>query len=91
MCIGLLVAAAAISVETLLVVMFRSIAPMDTFGVVYLLGALAVAIGWGTGLAAVTSVVSAIGFAYFRDWPDDTFDPTDLRNWVVIGDRKSVV
>ena len=58
---------------------------MDTFGVVYLLGALAVAIGWGTGLAAVTSVVSAVGFAYFREWPDDTFDPTDLRNWVVIG------
>ena len=58
---------------------------MDTFGVVYLLGALVVAIGWGTGLAAVTSVVSAFGFGYFRDWPNDTFDPTDLRNWVVIG------
>jgi signal transduction histidine kinase len=58
---------------------------MDTFGVVYLLGALVVAIGWGTGLAAVTSVVSALGFGYFRDWPNDTFDATDLRNWVVIG------
>jgi signal transduction histidine kinase len=33
----------------------------------------------------VTSVVSAFGFAYFRNWPDDAFDPTDLRNWVVIG------
>src|SRR5262249_36220864 len=66
-------------------VVLRSLAPMDTFGVVYLLGALVVAIGWGTGLAAVTSVVSAFGFGYLRDWPNDTFDPTDLRNWVVIG------
>ena len=85
MWLGLLVAAAAISAETLLVSVLRSLAPMDTFGVVYLLGALVVAIGWGTGLAAVTSVVSALGFGYFRDWPNDGFDPTDLRNWVVIG------
>jgi signal transduction histidine kinase len=85
MWVGLLVAAVAISGETLLVVVLRTLAPMDTFGVVYLLGALVVAIGWGTGLAAVTSVVSAFGFGYFRDWPNDSFDPTDLRNWVVIG------
>jgi K+-sensing histidine kinase KdpD len=58
---------------------------MDTFGVVYLLGALVVAIGWGTALAAVTSVVSALAWGYFRDWPNDSFDPTSLRNWVVIG------
>jgi signal transduction histidine kinase len=85
MWLGLVVAAAATAAETLLVVVLRSLAPMDTFGVVYLLGALVVAIGWGTGLAAVTSVVSALGFGYFRDWPNDTFDPADLRNWVVIG------
>ncbi len=85
MSLGSAVAAVAISAETLLVVVLRSLAPMDTFGVVYLLGALVVAIGWGTGLAAVTSVVSALCFGYFRDWPNDSFDPTDLRNWVVIG------
>src|SRR3977135_1341739 len=85
MWVGLLVAAAALCAETLLVVLLRSLAPMDTFGVVYLLGALVVAIGWGTGLAAVTSVVSALAWGYFRDWPNDSFDPTSLRNWVVIG------
>ncbi|AGB26481.1 histidine kinase [Mycobacterium sp. JS623] len=85
MWVGLLVAAVAISAETLMVVVLRTLAPMDTFGVVYLLGALVVAIGWGTGLAAATSVVSALGFGYFRDWPNDSFDPADLRNWVVIG------
>lgn len=85
MWLGLLVAAAAISVETLMVIGFRTMAPMDTFGTVYLLGALVVAIGWGTGLAAVTSLVSALCFAYFRDWPNDGFNPADLRNWVVMG------
>lgn len=85
MWLGLLVAASAILAETLLVFALRSLAPMDTFGVIYLLGALVVAIGWGSGLAAVTSAVSAFGFGYFRNWPSDSFDPTDLRNWVVIG------
>jgi signal transduction histidine kinase len=85
MWLGLVVAAAAILTETLLVIVFRTLAPMDTFGVVYLLGALVVAIGWGTGLAAVTSVVSALAWGYFRDWPNDTLDVTDLRNCVVIG------
>jgi signal transduction histidine kinase len=85
MWLGVLVAAAVFSVETLLVFVLRSLAPMDTFGVVYLLGALVIAIGWGTGLAAVTSAVSAFAFGYFRTWPKDSFDPTDLRNWVVIG------
>ena len=39
----------------------------------------------GTGLAAVTSLLSALAYGYFRDWPNDSFDPTDLRNWVVLG------
>jgi signal transduction histidine kinase len=85
MWLGLLVAAAAISAETLLMSVLRHLAPMDTFGVVYLLGALVVAIGWGTGLAAVTSLVSALAYGYFRDWPNNSFDPSDLRNWVVLG------
>jgi signal transduction histidine kinase len=85
MWLGLLVAAAAISAETLLMSVLKHFAPMDTFGVVYLLGALVVAIGWGTGLAAVASLLSALAYGYFRDWPNNSFDPTDLRNWVVLG------
>ena len=85
MWLGLLVAVAAISAETLLMSVLKHFAPMDTFGVVYLLGALVVAIGWGTGLAAVASLLSALAYGYFRDWPNDSFDATDLRNWVVLG------
>jgi signal transduction histidine kinase len=84
MWLGLLVAAAAISGETLLMIVLKRLAPMDTFGVLYFLGALVVAIGWGTGLAAVTSLVSALAFGYFHDWPNDSFNPTDLRNWVAM-------
>jgi signal transduction histidine kinase len=83
--LGVSVAVAAIFAETLLMSVLRYFAPMDTFGVVYLLGALVVAIGWGTGLAAVTSVVSAFAFGYFRNWPNDSFNPSDLRNWVGLG------
>jgi hypothetical protein len=50
MWLGLLVAAAAISAETLLMSVLERLAPMDTFGLVYFLGALVVAIGWGTAL-----------------------------------------
>jgi signal transduction histidine kinase len=85
MWVGLLVAAVAISAETVLMSVLRHLAPMDTFGVVYLLGALVVAIGWGSGLAAVTAAVSAFAFGYFRNWPDDSFNPADLRNWVALG------
>ena len=85
MWVGVLVAVVAICVETLLMSVLRFFAPMDTFGVIYLLGALIVAIGWGTGLAAVTSAVSAFAYGYFRNWPDDSFNLSDLRNWVALG------
>jgi K+-sensing histidine kinase KdpD len=85
MWLGVLVAAATIATETVLVVALKSVSPMETFGVVYLLGALVVAIGWGSGLATVTAVISAFAFGYFRNWPQDSFDPRVLRNWVVIG------
>jgi signal transduction histidine kinase len=85
MWLGLLIAAAAISGETLLMILLKRHAPMDTFGVLYFLGALVVAIGWGRGLAAVTSLVSALAFGYFHDWPNDSFNAADLRNWVAMG------
>src|SRR5258708_25511620 len=41
--------------------------------------------GCGAGVAGVLSGVSALAWGYFRDWRKDSFDPTSLRNWVVIG------
>lgn len=54
------------------------------FGTVFLLGVLLVGMAWGFGLAAITAFVSAVAFDYCRSWPD-SFGPTQLQNWVVIG------
>ena len=58
MWLGLLVAAAAISAETLLMSVLERLAPMDTFGLVYS-SARWLSRSDGDGLGAVTSVVSA--------------------------------
>ncbi|MGH7293041.1 MAG: GAF domain-containing protein, partial [Myxococcota bacterium] len=50
---------------------------------VYLVGVLVVSTVWGFGLAATTSVASAVTFDYFRNGPAD-FTLTRLENWSVI-------
>jgi len=47
--------------ETLVLYPLKQLAPVNALGVVYLLGVMVVAIGWGCWLAAVTSVASALG------------------------------
>jgi PAS domain S-box-containing protein len=83
--LGLVVATSIIVAETLLLDLLKHVAPMHAFGVVYLPGVLVVVTGWGLGLAAVTSLVSALAFDYFRYWPSQKFDVTSAHNWVVIG------
>jgi signal transduction histidine kinase len=64
--LGLVVAATLIVAETLLVYVLKQVAPGMAFGVVYLMGVLVISAGWGFGLAAMTSVASALAFDYFR-------------------------
>jgi hypothetical protein len=64
--LGLVVATLLIAAETLLLYPLEQIAPANALGVVYLLGVLVVAIGWGFWLAAATSVASALAFDYFH-------------------------
>ena len=82
--LGLVVAAALIVVESVVVLLLKQLAPGDAFGVVYLVGVLVVSTVWGFGLSAATSVASAIAFDYFRNWLAD-FTLTRVENWVVIG------
>jgi K+-sensing histidine kinase KdpD len=81
---GLVVAAALIGVETGVVVVLKHFAPTMAFGTVYLLGVLLVGMAWGFGLAVITALVSAVAFDLCRSWPD-SFDLTQLQNWVVVG------
>ncbi len=81
--VGIVVAATLIGAETLLVYLLEQVAPGMAFGVVYLLGVLVISTGWGFGLAATTSVASALAFDYFHMRPGSIV-PTDAQDLVVI-------
>src|SRR6478672_3426147 len=81
--VGIVVAATLIGAETLLVYLLEQVAPGMAFGVVYLLGVLVISTGWGFGLAATTSVASALAFDYFHMRPGSIV-PTDAQDVVAI-------
>jgi PAS domain S-box-containing protein len=82
--LGGLLAATTIVAETIVVVLLKQITSMDEYGVIYLLGVLLVATVCGFSLAAITAIVSAFTFGYFRHWPTESFDVTAGENWAVI-------
>jgi signal transduction histidine kinase len=81
--VGIVFAAMLIGAETLLIYLLEQVAPGMAFGVVYLLGVLVISTGWGFGLAATTSVASALAFDYFHMRPGSIV-PTDAQDVVVI-------
>src|SRR5258705_12847899 len=74
--LGLVVGVSLMVAETLVLYPLEQIAPVNALGVVYLLGVVVVAIGWGFWLAAATSVASALAFDYFYIQPVFSFIPT---------------
>jgi signal transduction histidine kinase len=56
---GIVVASVLIVSEALVVGLLGRIAPYDIFGAVFLLGVLVISAVWGTGLAVMTTLVSA--------------------------------
>ncbi|MFZ1176618.1 MAG: DUF4118 domain-containing protein [Mycobacterium sp.] len=82
--LGLAVAAACIAVETAIMLLLKTLAPDNAFGVLYLIGVLIVATGWGARLAATIAVLSALAFNYFRSWPDFGTALIQIQDWVVI-------
>src|SRR6476660_8477760 len=82
--LGVVVAAFLIVAETVLVYLLTQVAPGMAFGVVYLIGVLVVSTGWGFGLAAMTSVASALAFDYFHVWSAGSLIPTHAEDWVAI-------
>jgi signal transduction histidine kinase len=82
--VGIIVATAAIAVETLLVLLLKHQSPGEAFEPIYLLGVLMVSTVWGLGLSVATSLASAITLAYFRNWPTEHFAPLDFQNGVVV-------
>src|SRR6202011_3490729 len=64
--LGLATALAFVVAETLVLYPLEQLAFETALVVVYLLGVVVVAIGWGFWLAAATSVASALAFDYFH-------------------------
>src|SRR5882757_3911672 len=82
--LGLVVAVVLIVAETLLLYPLKQMAPANSLGVVYLLGVVVVAIGWGFWLAAATSVASTLAFDYFYIQPVVSFIPTRAEDAVAL-------
>jgi signal transduction histidine kinase len=82
--LGIVVAAAFIVVETLLVYQLRRVASENAFGALFLLGVLVVSAGWGFWLAVATSLASALVYVYFHMETTGTFIPTHLQDAVAI-------
>src|ERR1700752_3155329 len=67
---GLAAAVALVVTETLLLYPLKELAPANALGVVYLLGVVVVAIGWGFWLAGATSLARGPGVHWFHVPPD---------------------
>jgi signal transduction histidine kinase len=59
---GIVLAAVLIVTEASIVRVLGQMPPHNTFGAVFLLGVLVISVGWGTGLAVITTLVSAAAY-----------------------------
>ncbi|WP_083208409.1 sensor histidine kinase [Mycobacterium malmoense] len=82
--LGLAVAIGCIAVETSVMLLLKMFLPDNAFGVLYLIGVLIVATGWGVGLATGTAVTSALAFDYFRSWPDTAMGSPEPQDWTAL-------
>ena len=81
---GVLLAAALIVVETLLLYPLGEIADPVSLGVIYLLGVLLISTLWGAALGIATSVASALAFNFFHIPPTGRFTIADGENLVAL-------
>jgi signal transduction histidine kinase len=82
---GLLASVAAVAAVSGLVALLRPHVPVLSLLVLYILVVLPVAVVWGTGLAAVASVLSTVTFAYLFLTPIHSLQVTDSENVVALG------
>jgi len=82
--LGIVVAAAFICAETLLVHQLQRIAPENAFGVLFLVGVLVVSAGWGFRLAVATTLASAAVYVQFHMDTGTGFLPTHPQDALAI-------
>jgi signal transduction histidine kinase len=82
--LGIVVAAAFIVGETLLVRQLEHVAPENAFGVLFLVGVLVVSAGWGFRLAVATTLASAAVYVQFHMDTGMGFIPTHPQDALAI-------
>jgi signal transduction histidine kinase len=82
--LGIVVAALLIITETAVVELLGRVGPRMIFGAVYLLGVLAISIGWRLGLAVSTTVVSAAVYLEVHLAAGDGLLPANPQNLVAV-------
>jgi signal transduction histidine kinase len=78
---GLAAAVAMVAALSGICALLQPLVPMRSLLVLYVLAVMAVAIVWGTWLAVLTAILSALVFSYFFAPPDPSFridDPSDV-------------
>jgi two-component system sensor histidine kinase KdpD len=82
--VGIVVAALAVAVTTVLIFALREITPVVSTGVVYLIAVLLVSTFFGLRLGLATAVASAAAFNWFHLPPTGRFTISDGGNWVAL-------
>jgi K+-sensing histidine kinase KdpD len=82
---GLVVSVIAVGVVSGVIALLEPHLPVLSLLVLYILAVLAVAVGWGTALAVVTAILSAVCFAYLFLAPSGSVMVTDRRELVAMG------
>jgi signal transduction histidine kinase len=82
---GLLVSVIAVAAVSSLVALLKPHVPVLSLLVLYILVVLPVAVVWGTGLAAVASVLSTAAFAYLFLAPIHSLQVGESQNAVALG------
>jgi signal transduction histidine kinase len=82
---GLVVSVTAVAAVSGLIALLEPHVPVLSLLVLYILAVLAVAVGWGTVLAVVTSVLSAVTFTYLFLPPVGSIRVADWRELAAMG------
>jgi two-component system sensor histidine kinase KdpD len=76
--------AAAVTIVTAAVALFKPYVPVLSLGVLYVFAVLPVAVVWGLELAVAVSVASMLAFNWFFLPPTHTFQLRDGANWLAL-------
>ncbi len=81
---GAVVAVVLVTAVTAVIYPLKTVAPVVSLSVMYLLPVLLVSVYWGLWLGLATSLVSAAAFNFFHLPPVGRFTLADSRNWIAL-------